>query len=127
MADTWLLEGIRERLSVQGGVTVAKSQTHALYTIEVFADEIGTEITGGSCQATVRHVTSLRPSGGEEDHLDFSTAIPTLTGEIPPPQGLVPVSLVVCLTHVAEAHSLSSSSDPVAAREREGATLSLHL
>lgn len=42
MAGTWLPEGTRERLSVQRGVTVAKSQTHALYTIRVLADEIRT-------------------------------------------------------------------------------------
>lgn len=38
MAATWLPEGgggKGERLPVQRGVTVAKSQTHALYTIEV--------------------------------------------------------------------------------------------
>lgn len=56
MAGTWLPEGTRERLSVQGGVTVAKSQTLALYTIRVFADEIRTGITGGSGRAVIRHV-----------------------------------------------------------------------
>lgn len=33
MAGTWMSEGITKGLSVQTGMTVAKSQTHASYTI----------------------------------------------------------------------------------------------
>lgn len=45
MAGTWLPEGTGERLSAQGGVTVAKSQTLALYTIRVslMESELGSQ------------------------------------------------------------------------------------
>lgn len=33
MAGTWMSEGITKGLSVRTGMTVAKSQTHASYTI----------------------------------------------------------------------------------------------
>lgn len=73
MAATWLPGGggVRERLPVQRGVTVAKSQTHALYTIEVLL-----------MKSALRSQVGAAGDGQTCDQWGGGGTVPTLTGHI---------------------------------------------
>lgn len=86
MAGTWLLEGPRAHLSVQRGVTVAKSQTHALHTIRVLLMKSALKSQVGAARQRSGMCSFLCPSRGLIHftaslflHLDFplgTSAIP---------------------------------------------------
>lgn len=134
MAGTWLPKGTRERLSAHRGVTVAKSQTHALYTIRVLLMKSAPRSQVAAARQRSDMSSLLCPSRGADTfycsfvlHLDFplgTSAIPEVVAGFLPslpfsPWTPIPLhpsfplflkTLLVCLTHAAEAEPLSRFS-----------------
>lgn len=142
MAGTWLPEGTRERLSVQRGVTGAKSQTLALYTIRVLLmkSELGSQVEAARLWSDMCSFF-LSQQGGVINfycsfllNLDFplgTSANPEVVTGLPfslpfSPWTPIPPSLTPfipihdsCVWHTRQRQNRSacSQSNPLAARE----------
>lgn len=149
MAGTWLLEGTRERLSVQRAVT--KTQTHALYAIRplLIKSARRSQVGAGRQSSCDVFFFSLSQQGGWEillqlwsspgfstgncghrwgsDRASVQPAILTLGTDSSPP--LAPF-IPQYTSGVSEARGRGRRAQPVlnpaAARESQGAALSLY-